>query len=71
MTDCDKLSLCQINSDDSLDSENDRINSFHQINSDYGKVQCITRNCQNCGTEKIQLKVLQANLNLQADENII
>ena len=67
-TDCVKLSLCQIDSDDSFDSEND---SFHQINPDYGKVQCITQNCQNCGTEKIQLKVLQANPNLQADESII
>ena len=67
-TDCVKLSLCQI---DSFDSENDRIDSFHLINPDYGKVQCITRNCQNCGIEKIQLKVLEGNPNLQQDENII
>ena len=68
MTDCVKLSLYQI---DSLDSENDRIDSFHQINPNYGKVQCIARNCQNCGIAKIQLKVRQANPNLQEDENII
>ena len=67
-TDCVKLSLCQI---DSFNSENDRIDSFHLINPDYGKVQCITRNCQNCGIEKIQLKVLQGNPNLQQDENMI
>ena len=68
MTDCVKLSLCQINS---FNSENNRIDSFHLINPNYQKVQCITRNCQNCGIEKIQLKVLQANQNLQQDENMI
>ena len=52
-TDCVKLSLCEIDSNDSSDSQNDRINSFHQINPDYGQVQCITQNCLNCGVDKV------------------
>ena len=52
-TDCVKLSLCEIDSNDSSDSQNDRINSFHQINPDYGQVQCITENCLNCGVDKV------------------
>ena len=70
-TDCVKLSLCQIDSDDSCDSQNDRINSFHQINPDYGKVQCITQNCLNCGVDKVQLKILEENPNLYDDVNTI
>ena len=70
-TDCAKLSLCEIDSDDSSNSQNDRINSFHQINPDYGKVQCITHNCLNCGVEKVQLKILEQNPNLYEDVNTI
>ena len=70
-TDCVKLSLCQIDSDDSCDSQNDRIDSFHQINPDYGKVQCTTRNCLDCGVDKVQLKILEENPNLYDDVNTI
>ena len=71
-TDCvKKLSLCEIDSDDSSDSQNDRINSFHQINPDYGQVQCITHNCLNCGVDKVQLKILEQNPNLYEDVNTI
>ena len=68
MTDCVKISLCEIDSSDSSDSEND---SFHQINPDYGMVQCITRNCLNCGVKKVQLKVLESNPLLCDDANVI
>ena len=77
-TDCIKMSLCKIDSNDRFDSDNnscdrqdDRTDSFHQINPEYSKVQCITRNCQHCGIDKVQLKVLQANPDLQDDCNII
>ena len=70
-TDCVKLSLCQIDSDDSCDSQNNRIDSFHQINPDYGKVQCITRNCLDCSVDKVQLKILEENPNLYDDVNTI
>ena len=70
-TDCVKLSLCQNDSDNSCNSQNDRSNSFHQINPDYGKVQCITRNCLNCGVDKVQLKILEENPNLYDDVNTI
>ena len=68
MTDCVKISLCEIDCSDSSDSEND---SFHQINPNYGMVQCITYNCLNCGVEKVQLKVLESNPLLCDDANII
>ena len=56
MTDCIKKSLCNIDSDDSFVDRND---SFHQINLEYGKIECITRNCSKCGATKLQLHILQ------------
>ena len=70
-TDCVKLSLCQINIDDSSDRQNDRIDSFHQIKSDYGNIQCITRNCLNCGVDKVLLNTLEQNPNLYDDVNTV
>ena len=74
-TDSVKLSLCKFNSNDSennkCDREDNRSDSFHQINPEYGKVQCITRNCHYCGIDKVQLNVLQANPDLHDDCNII
>ena len=61
-TDCVKASLCQIDIDDSSDRQNNRIDSFHQINSDYGNV--ITHNCLNCGVDKVLLNTLEQNPNL-------
>ena len=72
MTDCIKMSLCKIDSDsDRNNCENDRFDSFHQINPEYGKIQCITHNCQSCGVESVHLKVLEENADLQADVNTI
>ena len=68
MTDCIKKSLCEIDSDDSFVDRND---SFHQINPEYGKIECITRNCSKCGATKLQLHILQQNPNIDSNPNII
>ena len=68
MTDCIRKSLCDIDSDDSFIDRND---SFHHINSEYGKIECITRNCSKCGATKLQLHILHENPNIDSNPNII
>ena len=45
--------------------------SFHQITSECGKIECITRNCSSCGTTKLHVSVLEANPGLEENQNII
>ena len=68
MTDCIKRSMCDIGS---CDSSGDRNNSFDQITAEYGKIECITRNCSNCGSTKLHLSVLEANPGLEENKNNI
>ena len=68
MTDCIKRSMCDINSSDSSGNRND---SFHQITAEYGKIECITRTCSNCGSAKLHLSVLEANPGLEENKNTI
>ena len=68
VTDCIKRSMCEI---DSFDSSSDRNDSFHQITSECGKIECITRNCSSCGTTKLHVSVLEANPGLEENKNII
>ena len=68
MTDCIKRSMCDIYSCDSSGNRND---SFHQITAEYGKMECITRNCSNCGSTKLHLSVLEANPGLEENNNTI
>ena len=60
--------MCDIHS---CDSSGDRNNSFHQITAEYGKIECITRNCSNCGSTKLHLSVLEANPGLEENKNTI
>ena len=68
ITDCIKKSLCKIDSDDRFDDRND---SLHQMNRDYGKIECITRNCSRCGSSSVQLEILQANPDIDSNPNLI
>ena len=67
-TECIERSLCDI---DSCDSSSDRNDSFHQVTTECGKIECITRNCSRCGPTKLHLSVLEANPGLEDNNNTI
>ena len=58
-SECIKLTLCHVDSDDCDNSD-----VFHQIDPSYGRIECITRSCKICGTDKLKLSLLEQNLGI-------
>ena len=65
---CIEMSLCQIN--DSIANSNDNnpdSDAFHQIDPNYGRIECINRSCKECGKNLALLTILKANPNLESN----
>ena len=41
--------------------KNEGKKGLHQVNPAYGHFSCITRNCKNCGTDVVKMKILEEN----------
>ena len=65
---CIEMSLCQIN-DSNADSNDNNPDSdaFHQIDPNYGRIECINRSCKECGKNLVLLTILKANPNLESN----
>ena len=65
---CIEMSLCQIN-DSNSDSNNNNPDSdtFHQIDPNYGRIECINRSCKECGKNLVLLTIMKANPNLESN----
>ena len=68
LKECIEMSLCKVNDNnaDSNDSNTDS-DTCHQIDPNYGHIECINRNCKQCGKNFVLLTVLKANPNVESN----
>ena len=70
--DCIEMSLCSHNNDsndNNADSNVTERDAYHQIDANYGQIECINRSCKNCGKDLVLMKLLKANPELESDPN--
>ena len=67
--DCIEMSMCDNNGDNNDDSHDGVTDSdaYHQIDPNYGRIECINRSCKKCGKNLVLLKILNANSDLESN----
>ena len=69
---CIEMSLCKVddNNADSNESDADS-DTCHQIDPNYGRIECINRSCKQCGKNLVLLTILKANPNVESNVKLV
>lgn len=66
---CIKQSLCKVLEDDSNAGSND--SPLHQVDPEYGHLNCILRHCEKCGPGFVALDIVKANKGLRESKELV
>ena len=71
LKECIEMSLCKVddNNADNNDSDSNS-DACHQIDPNYGHIECINRSCKQCGKNLILLTILKANPNVESNAKL-
>ena len=66
---CIQMSLCNSNADSNADS-NVVPDPYHQVDENYGRIECINRSCKECGKQLVVLKIATENPQIESDPTL-
>ena len=67
-----EMSLYDSNTDsnDSNANSNSTQDAYHQIDANYGQIECINRSCKQCGEQLVLFKIVIANPEIKSDPTL-
>ena len=68
---CIQMSLCNANSNANCNTDSNAVpDPYHQVDGNYGRIECINRSCKECGKELVMLKIATENPEIQTDPTL-